>query len=73
MAELVKRYPTRLHLRCSSCQHEGTASLYLDQVKRLRCKVCNSRNIVIVERDGRSQSWSRRRRGAGGTKNWRHG
>jgi len=68
----MRRYPTRLHLRCAGCDHQGTASLYLDQARRLKCSRCGSRQIVIVERD-RTQSWARRRRGSGGSKNWRTG
>jgi hypothetical protein len=39
----VKRYPTRLHVRCGKCLHQGYVTAFLDQVKRLRCTKCGSR------------------------------
>jgi Zn finger protein HypA/HybF involved in hydrogenase expression len=61
-AVTIKRYPTRLHLRCASCQHEAQVSLFLEQVKRLRCRKCGSRNVTVISRD-RLAAWSRRRHG----------
>jgi hypothetical protein len=58
----IKRYPTRLHLRCRGCAHEGVASIFLEQVQRLRCKRCGSRNVTVISRD-RLAAWSTRRRG----------
>ena len=58
----IKRYPTRLHLRCRGCLHEGQAQIFLADVQRLRCKRCGSRNIAVLARD-RLAAWSTRRRG----------
>ena len=58
----VRRFPTRLHLRCLGCLHEAQAKLFLEQVQRLRCKRCGSRNVTVISRD-RLAAWSRRRQG----------
>jgi hypothetical protein len=31
----VRRYPTKLHIRCT-CGHQGTVSIFLDKVPKLR-------------------------------------
>jgi Zn finger protein HypA/HybF involved in hydrogenase expression len=61
-AVAVRRFPTKLHLRCRGCLHEGVAQIFLEQVQRLRCKRCGSRNIAVLARD-RLAAWSTRRRG----------
>jgi|tagenome__1003787_1003787.scaffolds.fasta_scaffold19422794_2 DNA-directed RNA polymerase subunit RPC12/RpoP len=68
----IKRYPTRLGVRCGDCGREATVTVFLDQTSRLRCSKCGSRQVIIASRD-RMSGWARRRRGAGATKNWRQG
>jgi hypothetical protein len=36
-AVAIKRYPTRLHLRCRGCAHEAQLAIFLSEVQRLRC------------------------------------
>jgi Zn finger protein HypA/HybF involved in hydrogenase expression len=64
MAETVavRRFPTRLYVRCRTCMHEAQVKLFLDQVQRLRCSRCGSRNVTVISRD-RLAAWSTRRRG----------
>lgn len=57
------KYPTRLHCICAVCGHQGVASIFLDQVNKLKCKKCGSRDSIIAGRDNASRSWSRRRLG----------
>ena len=59
----IRRYPTRLHVRCGKCQHQGYVTVFLDRPPKLRCTHCGSRAAIIVTRD-RTQAWSSRR-GAG--------
>jgi hypothetical protein len=42
--------------------HEAQVKLFLDQVQRLRCSRCGSRNVTVISRD-RLAAWSRRRQG----------
>jgi hypothetical protein len=59
----IRKFPTRLHVRCSRCLHQGYVTVFLDRPPKLRCTHCGSRAAVIVTRD-RTQAWSARR-GAG--------
>jgi ribosomal protein S27E len=58
----VRKFPTKLAVRCGQCQRQNTIEVFLDQVKRLRCSGCGSRDVVVVSRD-RLRSWAARRRG----------
>jgi ribosomal protein S14 len=62
----IKRYPTKLHVRCSRCPHQGVVKAFIDKPPRLRCSQCGSRAAIIVQRD-RSHMWSKRRGAAGKT------
>jgi Zn finger protein HypA/HybF involved in hydrogenase expression len=59
---VARRYPTKLHLRCRGCLHQGVAAIFLEQVQRLRCRKCGSRNVAVLQRD-QLATWSRRRQG----------
>ena len=62
----VTRYPTRISIVCGQCAHSATISIFLDQTSRLRCKRCNSRDALVIERDAsRSKTigWLRQRSG----------
>jgi hypothetical protein len=58
----VRRFPTRLHLRCSGCRRQSVKAIFLIDVPKLRCRECGARNPVVLSRDG-LQAWSARRRG----------
>jgi hypothetical protein len=60
-APVIRRFPTKLHIRCT-CGHQGTVSIFLDKVPKLRCTKCGNRNPIICSRD-RSRVWSGQRRG----------
>jgi hypothetical protein len=59
----IRKFPTRLHLICGVCGHQGVASIFLNQVDKLKCRACGSRDVVVVSRDQSSRSWARRRMG----------
>jgi ribosomal protein S14 len=52
----VRRFPTKLHVRCDRCLHQGYVSVFLDKPPKLRCSKCGSRAAIIVQRD-RTQAW----------------
>ena len=56
----IKRYPTKLHVRCGKCLHQGYITAFIDKPPKLRCTACGSRAAIIVTRD-RTQAWSSRR------------
>jgi transcription elongation factor Elf1 len=58
----IKRYPTRLAVRCPQCQHQGVVSVFLDRPPKLHCSKCGDKNPIIVQRD-RTRTWARQRRG----------
>lgn len=58
----IRKYPTKLHLRCSGCNRQSFATIFLNDVPRLRCRTCGARNPDVLSRD-RLASWSRQRRG----------
>jgi hypothetical protein len=58
----IKRYPTRLHVRCP-CGHQGVVKAFIDKPPRLRCSQCGSRDAIVVARD-RTRAWALQRRGA---------
>jgi len=58
----IKRYPTRLRVKCGECGRERSIYIFLEHVKRLRCSKCGSHQVTIESRD-RLSAWSRRRRG----------
>jgi hypothetical protein len=59
---VVRKFPTRLNLRCGACGHQGVAEAFLDKPPKLVCTKCGNRNPIIIDRD-RMQGWARRRRG----------
>ena len=61
----IRRYPTRLHVRCGKCQHQGFVTVFLDKPPKLRCTVCGSRAATIVTRIKRSDGRSGAARQAG--------
>jgi hypothetical protein len=58
----IRRYPTRLHLRCRACGRQSVATIFIVDVPRLKCRKCGQRNPIIIERD-RTAAWARRRMG----------
>jgi ribosomal protein S27AE len=63
-APTIRRYPTRLHVRCPQCGHQGVVAAFLDKPLKLKCSKCGSRDAIVVTRD-RMRAWSgqRQRRG----------
>jgi uncharacterized protein (DUF983 family) len=61
-AASIRKYPTRLHVRCPQCQHQGVVEAFLDKPPKLRCTKCGNRNPIITSRD-RTRAWSAQRRG----------
>jgi transcription elongation factor Elf1 len=64
----VRRFPTKIHVRCAACGHQGFAKVFLVKGwdRKLKCSKCGSRTAIVVTRD-RTQAWSARR-GAGSSK-----
>jgi len=60
----VRRFPTRLHVRCGKCQHQAFITIFISKPPRLRCTKCGSRSAIIVSRD-KTERWSARRGAAG--------
>jgi uncharacterized protein (DUF983 family) len=58
----IRKYPTRLHVRCPQCQHQGIVHAFLDKPLKLRCTKCGNRDPIVTSRD-RSRLWAARRRG----------
>ena len=58
----VKRYPTKLAVRCPQCQHQGVVELFLDRPPKLKCTKCGNRDPIITSRDS-TRTWKARRRG----------
>jgi ribosomal protein S27AE len=67
-APMVRRFPTRLRVRCPQCLHQGVVMTFIAKPPRLKCSKCGSRDAVVVERD-RTRTWmvSRARRRAAST------
>jgi DNA-directed RNA polymerase subunit RPC12/RpoP len=63
----VRKFPTKLAVRCPRCQHQGVVAVFLDKPPKLRCAKCGSRDPIIVQRD-RTRTWARQRRGSGATR-----
>jgi hypothetical protein len=57
----IRRFPTRLHVRCVQCQHQGFVVAFLDRPPKLRCTRCGNRDPIITDRDC-TRTW---KRGAG--------
>jgi hypothetical protein len=57
----VRRFPTRLHVRCH-CGHQGQVAMFLDKPLKLKCTKCGNRNPIVTSRD-RTRVWSGQRRG----------
>jgi ribosomal protein S14 len=55
----VRRYPTRLHVRCPQCARQGIAECFLDTPPKLRCTKCGNRDPIITSRDS-TRTWKRR-------------
>ncbi len=61
-APVIRKYPTRLAVRCPQCGHQGVVMTFIDKPPNLRCSKCGNRNPVITDRD-RTRAWSAQRRG----------
>ena len=64
----VRRFPTKLLVKCGKCKHAGYVVTFIAKPPRLKCSKCGSRDAVVVERD-RTRTWmvSRARRRAAST------
>jgi transcription elongation factor Elf1 len=58
----VRRYPTKLQVRCPQCRHQGVVSVFIDKPLKLKCSRCGNRNPIVVTRD-RTRVWAGQRRG----------
>jgi transcription elongation factor Elf1 len=58
----IRKYPTRLHVRCPQCAHQGVVKAFIDKPPKLKCSRCGSRDAIVCARD-RSRAWSRQRQG----------
>jgi len=56
----IRRYPTRLAVRCVACGHQGEVSVFLDKAPRLRCSICGDGNPVVGGRDT-MRAWAMQR------------
>jgi hypothetical protein len=59
MAE-IKKYPTKLHIRCQDCMHQGIVEVFLDKPLKLICSKCKNRDPIVTTRDT-LKSWSNQR------------
>jgi Zn ribbon nucleic-acid-binding protein len=59
----IKRYPTRLDIKCPACRRKATVEVMLTDVAKLKCSRCGHRNPLIVGR-APMQAWARSRRAA---------
>ena len=57
----IRRYPTKLHVRCQ-CGHQGIVEAFIDRPLKLKCTKCGNRNPIVTSRD-RTRVWSGQRRG----------
>ena len=60
-APVIRRFPTRLAVRCPQCGHQGVVEAFIDRPPKLKCSRCGSRDAIVVTRD-RTRSWSGQRR-----------
>jgi hypothetical protein len=58
----IKRYPTRLEIRCVQCRRRKIVAVFLDKPPRFVCKKCGDRNPIVTTRD-RTRQWANQRRG----------
>jgi ribosomal protein S27E len=43
----IKRYPTKLSVRCPECEHQGVVEVFLDKgPPRLRCSMCGDASPI---------------------------
>jgi hypothetical protein len=61
-AVTVRRFPTKLFVRCGNCGHAGTVSTYINTSPKLVCSKCGCRNPIVSGRD-ELRAWANRRRG----------
>lgn len=47
----VRRFPTKIHVRCRACGHQGVPKVFLDRPLKLVCKACGKRDYIVHERD----------------------
>jgi DNA-directed RNA polymerase subunit RPC12/RpoP len=62
LAGMIRRFRTRLHVGCSRCGRETWVEVFLEEVPRLRCRVCGAHNPMIMARD-QTKRWARKRQG----------
>jgi ribosomal protein S27E len=58
----IRRFPTRLHVRCGRCLHQGHVVAFLDKPLKLKCTKCGNRNPIVTSRD-RTRVWAGQRLG----------
>jgi ribosomal protein S27E len=63
-APAIRRFPTRLAVRCPQCGHQGVVKVFIDRPLKLKCTRCGSRDAIVVTRD-RMRAWSGQRQGRG--------
>jgi transcription elongation factor Elf1 len=51
MPPTVRKFPTKLQVRCPQCQHAGVVEVFLDKPPKLHCSRCGNKNPIIVQRD----------------------
>jgi hypothetical protein len=61
----IRKYPTRLLVKCGKCLHRGAAVAFIDKPPRLKCSRCGSRAAVIISRDVVAERQPLRRGAAG--------
>ncbi len=52
----VRKFPTRLHVRCSLCAHQGVVEVFLNKPPKLVCIKCGNKNPIVTSRD-RTRAW----------------
>jgi predicted nucleic acid-binding Zn ribbon protein len=64
MAETVavRRFPTKLFVRCAACGHQGVVQTYINTSPKLKCSRCGARNPHVGGRDF-LRRWANQRRG----------
>jgi hypothetical protein len=61
----IKKYPTRLSIRCVECGHQGQVEVFLDKPPPSSDAACAVIQIPIVVGRDTMRSWSTRRKGKG--------
>jgi len=59
----IKRYPTRLDVRCRACGHAGSVAVWLADIHKLKCSRCGRADPIVSGREP-LRAWAARRRKA---------